>query len=364
VTAGVRGSSSDLPGADGAEVDTSVSGQGTTAVGPRQPETAARIASWLCVVGAATTILLNYLVPPTAVPPWVPAVPAAIVGIFGLVLRWLPAAAKEGCCVAAPILAACCIAVMDILTHNASAGGQAFFVLPVLFAGSQLLPLGAAVATLVNVLAAAIVAFDLERAPQCFTDVGFVAASLVLVGFVLAHSARTQDRLTLRLEAQAGVDALTGLATRRVLDGAVQTALGRAASGRGVALILVDVDHFKAVNDEYGHPVGDDALVHVGQIVRSLARQDDVVARMGGDEIAVLLPGCDHVTAEERAELIVACVREAPLNLGGQALTLTVSAGAGHAPSQATDARGLFKAADVALYAAKRSGRGRARVTR
>ena len=126
--------------------------------------------------------------------------------------------------------------------------------------------------------------------------------------------------------------------------------------------MLVDVDTFKSINDRHGHPVGDDALVHLAGVLRRHVRsQDAVLGRLGGDELAVLLPGCSPATAAERAEQLVTAVRATPLQLAdGTLLGLSVSGGIVHAPQHATDLRTLHAAADGALYEAKRAGRDRA----
>src|SRR3712207_9594909 len=109
------------------------------------------------------------------------------------------------------------------------------------------------------------------------------------------------------LEQQATLDALTGLVNRRVFDTALERTLTRPADA-GTALVLVDVDSFKSINDTYGHPVGDDALVHLAGILRSHARGvDGLLSRLGGDEPAGLLPGFPPGLAARRcAELLAA----------------------------------------------------------
>jgi diguanylate cyclase (GGDEF)-like protein len=173
-------------------------------------------------------------------------------------------------------------------------------------------------------------------------------------------------RLVAALQRQAGLDSLTGLASRRVLDDALAAALAtpwsRDGSDAGTALILLDVDTFKSINDVHGHPVGDDALVHLAGLLRAHVRCGDaVLARLGGDELAVLLRGCTAQGAAARAEQLVEAVRATPLRLpDGTWLALSISVGVAHAPRHANDLRGLYAAADAALYAAKRTGRDRA----
>jgi diguanylate cyclase (GGDEF)-like protein len=151
---------------------------------------------------------------------------------------------------------------------------------------------------------------------------------------------------------------------RRVPDDALPSALSASATRRGTALILVDVDFFKAINDGHGHPVGDDALVQIaGVLTRAVRFGDAVVSRLGGDELAVLLPGCSADVAARRAEDLVDAVRRAPLPLlDGRLLPLSVSVGVAHAPQHDTELRALYAAADAALYQAKHGGRDRSAV--
>ena len=129
-----------------------------------------------------------------------------------------------------------------------------------------------------------------------WTDAVYVSAALLTTVGLLDRRRRSPGRLVAQLQRQAAIDPLTGLATRRVLDHAAQSALSGAASGEGTALILIDVDDFKSVNDRYGHPAGDEVLIQLAELLIDGCRDDDIVSRMGGDEIALLLPGCSAET--------------------------------------------------------------------
>jgi len=123
----------------------------------------------------------------------------------------------------------------------------------------------------------------------------------------------------------------------------------------------VDVDQFKSINDAHGHPVGDDALVHLAGVLTTAVRSSDtVISRLGGDELAILLPGCSADVAARRAADLVEAVRRAPLPLpDGRLLPVSVSVGVAHAPEHARELRELYSAADAALYRAKLGGRDR-----
>ncbi|HET7488492.1 MAG TPA: sensor domain-containing diguanylate cyclase [Acidimicrobiales bacterium] len=153
----------------------------------------------------------------------------------------------------------------------------------------------------------------------------------------------------------ATTDGLTGLANRRTFDESLERELAAAVRrGEPCGLILVDVDHFKAVNDTHGHQTGDQVLQVVGAALRSAAREMDVPARYGGEEFVVIVPGCAPAQAVEVAERLRAAVASGPLPI-----PITVSAGVASFPADADDGAGLVAAADAALYRAKRQGRNR-----
>ena len=145
-----------------------------------------------------------------------------------------------------------------------------------------------------------------------------------------------------------------------MLDHAAQSALSGAASGEGTALILIDIDNFKAVNDQYGHPGGDEVLIQLAALLIAGCRDGDTVSRLGGDEIALLLPGCSRESMIARADQIMWRVRAFQFRMSeDELLSISVSAGLAHAPTEAVDVRSLYAVADAALYEAKRNGRDR-----
>ncbi len=163
-----------------------------------------------------------------------------------------------------------------------------------------------------------------------------------------------QQELLQRLEQQSMADALTGLGNRRAFDEALEVELKRAQRAGGwVGLVMMDVDHFKRFNDQYGHQAGDDALVTVGRVLTRVARAEDRACRIGGEEFALLLPGAD-----ERAAAIVAeRVRRDVQTRAPAAGPVTISLGV--AASRGDDGQALLAAADARLYAAKEAGRNR-----
>ena len=160
-----------------------------------------------------------------------------------------------------------------------------------------------------------------------------------------------------RAEHLAWHDALTGLGNRAQFQRALEEVAGER---RGAVLVLVDLDHFKEVNDGHGHAAGDAVLCAVSDRLRLGTRGNDLVCRLGGDEFAILLRGADAVHSASALAGRLATALQHPVLADG--VQIAASASIGHAafPADATDAEGWQRAADLALYAAKREGRGRA----
>ena len=175
------------------------------------------------------------------------------------------------------------------------------------------------------------------------------------------------DQVTAELErsrAQARIDPLTGLVNRRGMEEILEREIARARrAAMPVSLAILDIDHFKRVNDEHGHDVGDRALIHLAAVAKSGLRDTDVVCRYGGEEFVVILPG----SGIEGARIVVDRLRQmaerTPLRVAAVSLQIRFSAGV--AESRGDDDRNaLVKRADTALYAAKRGGRNRVAVAR
>ena len=256
-----------------------------------------------------------------------------------------------------PLLCVAAIVVLDLATHDASVTAQIFFVFPVLYGASLLPRAGAIVMTTASVIGEAIVVGTQLPADEAVMDTAYLTAALVTATVLLVRSAEHQEALVAKLRVHAATDSLTGLVTRRTFDTALDAALER-SDPEGTSLLILDVDLFKSINDRFGHPGGDEVLVQLSGLLVEASRRGDVVCRLGGDEMAVLMPSCTLAVARRRAEDIVVAVRERGFVLSvGEVIHLSVSVGLAHAPTHADDARGLYSAADQALYAAKRGGR-------
>jgi diguanylate cyclase (GGDEF)-like protein len=248
---------------------------------------------------------------------------------------------------------------LSLLTRDSSAAAQSFLSLPVLWAASHLRTAGLVVVTGTAVLVDTVTLLELLPIGKALTDLVFVAGVLVLMAAVLGRAAARQEQLVAALRSQARIDALTGLVNRRVFEDALRRMTAR-RKAPGTALVLIDVDAFKSINDAHGHPAGDEVLVHLASVLTEQVRADDaVLSRLGGDELAVLLPGCSAEVAERRAEALLAAVRSAPVTLAdGTRLALSISLGVAYLPQQAEGREELYATADAALYSAKRAGRG------
>ncbi|WP_434632003.1 diguanylate cyclase [Chromobacterium sp. CV08] len=162
------------------------------------------------------------------------------------------------------------------------------------------------------------------------------------------------------LREQALRDPLTGLFNRRHLDEILPRVLSHMlALHRGVAVLMVDADHFKRINDSYGHRCGDAVLTALGAYLSDHFRSGDIVCRYGGEEFFVLLPGASLEAAHAKAEGLCRAVREMPIEALGHSLSLTLSIGLALSPLHGEDAETVVRAADEALYRAKSQGRDR-----
>ena len=166
------------------------------------------------------------------------------------------------------------------------------------------------------------------------------------------------ETLQAQLQKQAMQDGLTGLFNRRYFDSSLQRELVRAAQeSYPVAVILMDIDYFKKVNDTFGHQAGDRVLQVFADLLRQYSRSSDIVCRYGGEEFVLALPGITLNNAFQRAEQIRLSFQAARIKFGDREINTTVSGGICVFPDNAKIGDDLLLLADKALYAAKAYGR-------
>jgi diguanylate cyclase (GGDEF)-like protein len=163
------------------------------------------------------------------------------------------------------------------------------------------------------------------------------------------------------LAAMARTDALTDLANRRALEDTLRRCVARAArDGTWLGVVALDIDHFKKLNDTYGHAAGDLVLATVGKALPAKCREGDVPARYGGEEFTLVLPGTDPPGCAVVAERVRRAIEALEISFEGQTLRVTISVGVATARGAATQPySALMARADAALYRAKHSGRNR-----
>jgi diguanylate cyclase (GGDEF)-like protein len=212
------------------------------------------------------------------------------------------------------------------------------------------------------------------RAQIRVLGIQLLSAGLVveLLGFLLIHQlARHRHQIELtrleyqrRLELQremekmATQDALTGLPNRRQLDGHLRQRLAEAARfDHKVAVMFIDLDNFKTINDNFGHSVGDSLLRAVSERMLACLRSYDLLVRFGGDEFVVVLAGIDDLgEVDQVARKLIEAIRPS-FDIDGRTLSVSASIGVSLYPTDASDGEGLLRHADDAMYAAKESGR-------
>jgi diguanylate cyclase (GGDEF)-like protein len=178
----------------------------------------------------------------------------------------------------------------------------------------------------------------------------------------VASAAIQQSRLFEKVRLQAETDPLTGLFNRRAFDERFDSEIERAARfNRTFALLLLDIDHLKRINDTYGHPIGDAAICTVADVLQSRLRRHDFAARIGGEEFAVLVVEGRSETAVHVARSLLETLRKRDVPRAGH---ITASLGVAVFPDDADTRDELFRVADAALYGAKNTGRDRVMLCR
>ncbi|GLY00284.1 GGDEF domain-containing protein [Actinoplanes sp. NBRC 101535] len=282
--------------------------------------------------------------------------------VVGLACLRHPEKMPDAFWLSVPFVSSCVVTGLNLATRDATTGAQLFYLWPLLYAASFLSRRVIAVTIAMISAGHASVAFQYLDGTRAMNDWLAITVAMAMTAIVVASLRERNDRLRDVLEQQATSDALTGAANRRAYDAELARVVAEAAAGGDpVALVTVDVDHFKEVNDTWGHAVGDQALQQVADTLTSAAAgHEHLVARLGGDEFAVLLragPAAALRYAEQaRADLAAGT----GLPSGPPRLSIGIAV----LPDHAATADELQRAADAALYEAKAAGRGRSRLAR
>ncbi len=228
----------------------------------------------------------------------------------------------------------------------------------------------------------------LDQEAPCFVDVrisplqdrsGYLTGRLIIFRDITKRyqaetrlqqaNRRLKEQLTeievlqAKLREQAIRDTLTGLLNRRYLEETLPRELAKAARERhSVAVIMLDIDHFKEINDSFGHKAGDLVLQALGRLLRTHTRGGDIASRYGGEEFVLVLPGLAIEAAYQRAEQLRTAFEELRLKWVGSMLSATISAGIATYPGHGKTEEELLRVADQAMYAAKAAGRNCVRV--
>jgi diguanylate cyclase (GGDEF)-like protein len=290
---------------------------------------------------------------------WIPLLAVGLAG-FAIADRFMrtsahPAVWVAGAWAALPVL----LLASVLVTGGIDSPALVWFALPAVTLGFRFEPRGMVIGTVyvVTMLLLAAIAPDPHAAweeRQLLIAVTALIVSTVILSGALVESDRAHRH-------RSTLDPLTGLFNRNALEQRLSELDGQPcdpATGTAHAFLLCDLDHFKQVNDRYGHATGDAVLQDVAYTMRATLRAGDSIYRVGGEEILVILPGAGHEDAIEIAERLCVAVRERRPN----GVEVSLSIGVAVAEPDTIDTDDLLARADASLYAAKASGRDRIHV--
>ncbi|MFV0259438.1 MAG: GGDEF domain-containing protein [Acidimicrobiales bacterium] len=295
-----------------------------------------------------------------------PAIAVAIIGVATLmtvlspILPWPRLVNKPWWTMVMTIWSLVLLGLVGISTYlDGGLSGPLMITTPVIitFAAMAYPPRTVTAMTVVASALPIIVGYASGDPPGAILFITVIIATLGILSRVVAgnHRRSYQELVDLhrKIENLAFEDALTGCRNHRSFHEELGRMLGEATDGdTRLALVLIDIDFFKQVNDTYGHPTGDRLLAAIGSTLRSTTRSDDVVARIGGEEFAVLSTMTDPTRAAELGERIRLAIAQIE-----EPLRVTASLGVAIYPDSAPDPEALIETADRLLYAAKRRGR-------
>jgi diguanylate cyclase (GGDEF)-like protein len=287
-------------------------------------------------------------------------IPSLFALAFGLACAAIGSATPQWLVAAMPAVAGTLISVSMWISNTPLDGSELLFVWCIFFAGYFLPPWPACLNTAFIATAYAVVVIG-KRGAQAGTPPAIYLTTTLVVACGLVSVLRRRAAASLdEARTEARTDPLTGLLNRRGLTEVFLRECERAErEGRPLSVWMVDLDHFKGLNDALGHAAGDRALQGVADVLRAQLRGIDVLARVGGEEFCVLLPNCTTADAFLRAEGVRLAVAE---EFADQGLPVTVSIGVASWRSGDVDGSLTVDAADEALYAAKAAGRNQSQV--
>lgn len=306
-----------------------------------------------CAVGAITAFTVLWLPDPDPSDHGVIAVVAGTMALAAVAMVW--AGPGSWLVDAAPFFGVLAISVL-VAVAKPLAAVPLFYLWPVLHA-AYFLRRRTLIGLEVTMLATYAVALQWATPGQRLAYLVAVTVSSVMVGAVIYHLRTRVERLVAGLDAAASTDPLTGLLNRRAFEAEFEAELVRANRyRRPLTLAVFDLDHFKSVNDHFGHDVGDTALCRTAATLDQGRRASDVVARLGGEEFAILFVDTDGRAAHEASARIAEQLAHWPEN---DMVHLSISAGVAELGPELDGRVDMMRAADAALYEAKAAGRRR-----
>jgi diguanylate cyclase (GGDEF)-like protein len=327
----------------------------------RDQHGAARAVAYLMLVGGPYNIVTGVLMKlgsPLAELVALTVTSCALVAV-GIVCWRRPTSLPHLFWLLVPFLSTGVVTGLNLATEDATTAAQLFYLWPLLYAATFLSRRIAYLTVAAISAGHAPVVFAFSPMSEALSDWIAMTVAMTMTAWVVINLNHRNDRLRAVLQEQAATDGLTGAANRRAFDLALHQAVHSAGPDQPAALVLIDVDHFKQINDTWGHAAGDHALRAVADALRSAAAgTEHLVARLGGDEFAVLLR-CDPRGAFRYAERARTMLNATDGLQGGPP---QLSIGIGIAPDHATGPEELQRVADAALYRAKDGGRGRTAV--
>ncbi|MBO3738979.1 GGDEF domain-containing protein [Actinoplanes flavus] len=324
----------------------------------RDSHGAARAVAYLMLAAGPYNLITGVLMELGDPPPRLIAlgVTSAVVLVIGLVSLRHPEHLPVLFWPAVPFLGIAVITGLNVATEDASLGPQMFYLWPLLYAASFLGRILTGLVVAAVSAGHALVAFQYTDGTHALHDWIAITVAMSMTAIVVAGLRERNDRLRDVLENQATSDPLTGAANRRAFDAAIGRAVTRAGPHHPLALVMIDVDHFKTINDTWGHATGDQALRAVADALRDAAEdRGHMVARLGGDEFAVLLQAAPYGALRYIEQVRTRVSGATDLPCGPPRISIGIAV----APDHATGPDDLQRAADAALYRAKEGGRGR-----